>query len=138
QRQDLAVAFRRPQAPEIVGQLGRLPGVITAEGIRAVPIRIGSDHLARDSVIMGLPADATLRRLVDRAGASIALPADGVLMTKKLGEILGLRIGDRPNVEVREGDRPLVRPVVVGFVDDSVGLQVYARADLVSTLEKDG
>jgi putative ABC transport system permease protein len=59
-------------------------------------------------------------------------------MTKKLGEILGIRIGDRPNVEVREGDRAVVRPVVVGFIDESVGLQVYARADLVSTLEKDG
>ncbi len=137
QRQDLAVAFARPADPRVVTQLASMPGVITAEGIRAVPIRVRHEHRMRDSVLMGLPSEATLRRLVARAGHEVPIPADGVLVTTALGEILGVAVGDRLEVEVLEGDRRLLRPVVAGFVDESVGLQVYARAEVVSALEGD-
>jgi putative ABC transport system permease protein len=137
QRQDLSVSFAQPVAPRVVGDLASLPGVITAEGVRAVPIRVRHDHRERDSVLMGLPSEATLRRLVARGGREMPVPADGVLVTTALGKILGLTIGDRLEVDVREGKRPLVRPVVAGFVDESVGLQLYGRADIVSRLEGD-
>ncbi len=137
QRQDLAVAFARPADPRVVTQLASMPGVITAEGIRAVPIRVRHEHRMRDSVLMGLPSQATLRRLVARAGHEVPIPDDGVLVTTALGKILGLAVGDRLEIEVLEGDRRLVRPVVAGFVDESVGLQVYARTGVVSSLEGD-
>src|SRR6185295_14736902 len=101
-------------------QLARVPGVVTAEGIRAVPIRIGYEHRVRECVMMGLPAASTLRCLLGREGTEIRVPTDGVVMTRTLGDVLGLRIGDRPTVEVREGDRPIVHPVIIGFVDESV------------------
>jgi putative ABC transport system permease protein len=138
QRQDLTVAFARPMPPRVIAQFRRLPGVVTAEGLRAVPVRVRHAHRSRDSVAMGLPEEATLRRLVALGGGGVVeIPSDGVLMTKTLGELLELRIGDRAEIEVREGERPTVRPVVVGFIDESVGLQVYARADLLAELEGD-
>ena len=137
QRQDLAVVFARPVAPAVVAELARVPGVLTAEGVRAVPVRIRYEHRARDSVMMGLPAPNTLRRLVGHGGPEVAVPVDGVVLTKTLGDVLGLRIGDRPEVEVREGDRRTVRPVVVGFVDESVGMSIYAQAGTLAALEGD-
>jgi putative ABC transport system permease protein len=137
QRQDLAVAFARPVPPRAVGELANLPGVVKAEGVRAVPIRVRHDHRMRDSVLMGLPSEATLRRLIARSGHEVPVPADGVLATAALGKILGLVPGDRVEIEVLEGDRPRVRPVIAGFVDESVGLQIYGRADVVSGLEGD-
>jgi putative ABC transport system permease protein len=86
---------------------------------------------------MGLASDATLRRLVARGGHVVPVPDDGVLVTTALGKILGLARGDRLVVEVLEGDRRTVRPVVAGFVDEAVGLQVYARAEVVSGLARD-
>ncbi|HSU38971.1 MAG TPA: ABC transporter permease, partial [Polyangiaceae bacterium] len=137
QRQDLAVVFARPVAPAVVAELARVPGVLTAEGVRAVPVRIRHEHRARDSVMMGLPAPNTLRRLVGHGGPEVAVPVDGVVLTKTLGDVLGLRIGDRPEVEVREGDRRTVRPVVVAFVDESVGMSIYAQAGTLAALEGD-
>lgn len=138
QRHDLAVAFGKPAAPRVVGQLARMPGVVTAEGIRAVPVRVRHEHRSRDSVLMGLPEHATLRRLITRGGGyEVTVPEDGVLVTRTLGELLGLKVGDRPALEVREGERRTLRPVIVGFIDESIGLQVYGRADLVASLQGD-
>jgi putative ABC transport system permease protein len=138
QRQDLSVTFARPVAPRVVNQLARLPGVDSAEGMRVVPIRIRHEHRMRDSLLLGIPEKAQLRRLVTRGGGhEVSLPADGLLLTQTFADVLGIRIGDRPIIELREGERRSVRPVVAGFIDESVGMQLYARAELVATLEGD-
>jgi len=116
QRQDVAVVFAAPVTRAVVAELQRVPGVLTAEGLRAVPVRIHNEHRMRDSVMLGLPAEGTLRRLVGHGGSEVPVPGDGVVLTKTLGDVLGLRVGDRPYVELREGDRRTVRPVVAGFV----------------------
>jgi putative ABC transport system permease protein len=137
QRQDLAVSFDQPVSRRALRELASIPGVRQVEGIRGIAARIGHGHRARDVVLVGLPAGATLRRVVDKRGGPVALPPDGVLVTRKLGEVLGLRAGDRPDVELREGARPVVRPVVAGLVDESMGLQVYAREELIARLAGD-
>ena len=137
QRQDLSVAFARPISPRAVGELARLAGVVSAEGERVVPVRVRFDNRMRDSALVGLPAAATLRRLVERGGHDIPVPEGGVLVTRELGEILGLSVGDRVDLELREGERATVHPVVAGFVDEAVGLMVYGRAGLVAELEAD-
>ncbi len=137
QRHDLAVSFDRPLSPRALRELSAMPGVRQAEGLRAMAVRVRHDQRVRDTVLMGLPANATLRRLVERGGREVPVPADGLLVTSKLGEVLGVRAGDRLELEIREGARPTVHPVVAGFVDESVGLQLYAREDLIARLEGD-
>jgi putative ABC transport system permease protein len=137
QRQDLAVAFDRPVDTRAVEQLSQLPGVLRAEGLRAVPIRVRYDQRTRDSVLMGLASNGSLRRLVARGGHEVQVPDEGVLVTTALGKILGVRAGDLLDIEVLEGDRPRVRAPVAGFVDEAVGLQIYARAGTVARLEGD-
>jgi putative ABC transport system permease protein len=111
--------------------------VLAAEGLRTVPVRVRHEHRARDSVLIGLPSNASLRQLVERGGKSLAVPNDGVLVTSVLGRILELNIGDRLEIEVREGKRKSVRPVLVGFVDEAVGLSIYAPTELLAELEGD-
>ena len=137
QRQDVAVTFDRPISPRALRELAAIAGVRRVEGLRGIAARVRHEHRARDTMLVGLPHGGTLRRIVDKGGGVVPVPPDGILVTKKLGEVLGLRVGDRPEVELREGARPVVRPVVAGFVDESMGLQLYAREDLVARLEGD-
>ena len=137
QRHDISVTFTIPVPPRVIGELARMPGVITAEPLRAVPVRARHQHRERDTVLMGLSGEATLRRLVEQGGREVPLPEDGVLVTKKLGQLLGLATGDRFELEIKEGERPMVRPVVVGFVDEAAGLFIYARLGRVASLEGD-
>jgi len=137
QRQDLSVTFSRPVSERAVGQLARTPGVITAEGQRGIPIRVRHDHRVRDSVLVGLPEHSELRRLVEHGGREVPVPSDGVLLTKTLGQILDVRVGDRVDLDVRQGKRLPVHPLVAGFVDESVGLFVYGKQELIEALERD-
>jgi len=138
QRQDLAVVFSKPLTPNVVSRLGRVPGVLAAEGVRAISVRVRHHHRSRDSVLMGLPAASALRHLVTRGGGpEVAVPEDGVVLTKTLGDVLGLRIGDRAEVFLREGERRTVRPVVIGFVDESIGMSIYAQSGTLAALEGD-
>ncbi|HEY0708761.1 MAG TPA: ABC transporter permease [Polyangia bacterium] len=137
QRHDLSVSFMRPVSDRVLRELGAMPGVLRAESMRALPVRIRHEHRSRDSVIIALADDASLRRLIERDGRVLDVPRDGVLMTDKLAEVLGIQIGDRPELEIREGARPRVLPVVAGFVKDSIGLQIYARQGLIATLVRE-
>jgi putative ABC transport system permease protein len=137
QRQDLTVSFLRPVDARVVGELGRMPGVITAEGTHAVAVRARSAQHVRDTALVGLPTASTLRRLVGHRGAEVPIPADGVIVEKTLAEILDVHVGDRIELELREGDRRTVHPVVAGLVDETVGLFVYARSSLIADLEHD-
>jgi putative ABC transport system permease protein len=137
QRQDVAVVFARPVSPRVVGELRQLRGVDQVEGLRAVPVRVRNEQRARDSVVMGVPGGGSLRRLIGKGGREILLPADGVILTRTLGDVLGLRIGDRATLELRDGEHRTVAPVVAGFVDEAIGLQVYAEANTLASLEAD-
>jgi putative ABC transport system permease protein len=137
QRQALTVVFAHPVSSRVTGQLARIPGVVTAEGVRSIPVRVRHEQRSRESVLIGLPEAATLRRLVERSGKLLPLPSQGVLLTAKLGEVLGVRVGDRLQLELREGERPSVRPVVAGFVDETVSLSIYARSEVLADLEGD-
>jgi len=137
QRQDLTVVFAHPVSQRVTGQLARFPGVLTAEGVRSVPVRARHQQRNRDSVLIGLPDRATLRQLVRRDGRVAPLASDGVLLTTALAEILGVGVGDRLELELREGERRTVRPVVAGLVDESVGLSIYVRSQFLAQLEGD-
>ena len=49
------------------------------------------------------------------------------ILTRMLGDILELEVGDRVLVEVLEGDRPKVEVPVAGFVAEPFGLQAHMR-----------
>jgi putative ABC transport system permease protein len=137
QRQDLAVVFSHPRPLRAIGELQQRPGVRLAEPMRMVPVRVRHGHRWRDTVIVGLPPAAELRRLVDRHGPDVTLPDEGLLVSAKLAQVLGLAVGDRPVIERREGDRRAVQPAITGLLDDAVGLQIYATEQVVARLGRD-
>jgi putative ABC transport system permease protein len=137
QRQDLQVVFVRPVPPRAVSELEAWPGVRRAEGIRSVAVRARNEHHSRESVLLGLDRESTLRRLVSKSGALQPAPRDGVVLSAALAEVLDVRVGDRPELLLREGERPTVRPLVMGVLDDAVGLTIYASLELVAAMEGD-
>lgn len=122
-REDLTVTFLKPLPKSAINELRRLPGVFYAEGIRSVPVRYQAGHVGRDSVLMGYPKQMELRRLLGSGAREQELVPDGIVLTKMLGDILGVQLGDRLTVELREGQWLTRQVSVAGFVEEPFGLQ---------------
>jgi putative ABC transport system permease protein len=128
-REDAAVTFLKPLPERAVRALGHLPGVTAAEGIRMLPVRFRNGPRYRDGVIRGYPDGIQMRQFRDRLGYSKPLPADGVVLTDLLAEILGVQVGESIEVEIHEGQRGTRELVVSGLVDEAFGLQGSMRGE---------
>lgn len=137
-RQSATVSFVRPRSAEAVYAVQRLPGVGRVEPIRVVAARLRAGRRHRTLAITGLSPRASLARVVDRSGRPIALPPDGLVLSKMLAARLGVGAGSLVRVEVLEGTRPSRDVRVAALVDDSVGLQAYMAIDALRRLLREG
>lgn len=122
---DVSVAFIDPAPAPIEATLAGLPGVIAAEGHRAVPVRVRAGHRWRDTAVLGLPEEPKLRHIVDRSLEIVRLPRRGLAISAKLAELLDVEVGDSIELEIREGRRRVHRAEIAALIDDAFGLQTY-------------
>lgn len=138
QRQDAAVFFVEPASGKGLHDLEHLPGVIRAEPIRSVPVRLRHGHHQRRLSITGVAQGNGLSRLLDERGNPIVLPEEGLVMSEKLAEVIGARIGDAVQVEVMEGRRPRLEIPIRGLVTDFAGVAAYMDIRALRRLMKEG
>ena len=134
QRDDVMVSFTEPESAGVRGELTRLPGVLTVEPFRMVAARLRFEHRTKRVELTGLPPDGELRRLVDAKLRPVQLLASGVVLTRKLGELLGVRPGESIIVSVLEEARPVRTLQVAGLVDEPVGIGAYMDLHALHTL----
>jgi len=133
QREDLKVGLvTSVGAEEVLSELRDFPGVLSAEVVRAAPVRLRNGHRSRDVALTGVLAASQLRRLVDLRMAPRPLPADGMVLTSTLAEILMVRAGDTLEVHLLTGDRRTGTLTVTGVVDEPVGFGATMAADALA------
>jgi putative ABC transport system permease protein len=136
-REDVSVTFSQPVPGRSIRALDEVPGVLHAEGIRMLPVRYVAGPRERNSLIMGYPAGGRLRALVDKDAETIEPPREGILLSRKLAEILAVEAGQDVRLEVLEGQRPTLEVHVVGLVDDMLGLQGHMQLSALADLLKE-
>ncbi|HET6304391.1 MAG TPA: FtsX-like permease family protein [Myxococcota bacterium] len=134
QRDDATLAFHEPLPSRARFDLAHLPGVLRAEPWRAVPTRLRFEHRSKRTALLGLAPGTELRRLVDASLEEVALPPEGLVLTRRLGEILGVEPGDEVSIEILEGERAQRSARIAGFVDELIGLAAYMDADALARL----
>jgi len=138
QRQDVTVTFVEPASARALYEVDSLPGVLAVEPLRMVPARLRHRHRYRNLAVTGLVADPDLNRIVELSGHARTLPPEGLLMSRILGEVLGVRPGDRITIEVLEGARPVRETVVAGLVDDYMGVAAWMEIGALHRLLREG
>ena len=137
QREDLTVLFHEPRSARARYAIESLPGVLRSEPFRVVPARLRFEHAVRRVPLFGLEPGGELRRILDARGHATPLPPEGVVLTAKLAEILGVGVGDALTVEVLEGARPVRTVRVAGLTDELIGLSAYMDARALHRLMRE-
>ena len=138
ERGNSVVTFPHPLDRRIVGDLKREPGVLAVEGERIVPVRMRAGHRTYLTSVIGLPARSELRRPHDAALRPIEISPEGITLTRRLAERLGLAVGDIMTIEVMEGKRRKRDLPVSAIVDEVIGMSSYMEIDALNRLTGEG
>jgi len=138
ERGNMVVTFPRPLDRRIIGDLAREPGVLVVEAQRIVPVRLRAGHRSYLTSVIGLPRDAELRRPHDAALRPIAVTEEGLTLTRRLAERLGVTTGDPVIVEVMEGRRRVRTLPVAAVVDEVIGMASYMAIDALNHMTGEG
>ncbi len=122
---DVSIVFTEAGSPQSLHDAAHLPGVIRAEPFRAVAARVRFGARHKRIGITGLVRDPQLFRPLDASGRPVPIPEGGVVMSAKLAELLGVRVGETLSVEILEGERPIREVVLSGLTEDFAGLSAY-------------
>jgi putative ABC transport system permease protein len=87
---------------------------------------------------MGLPAEQRLNRVITLRGAAVRLPPDGLVLSRKLGEILDVAPGETVTIEVLEGRRAVRTAQVHSLIDEYMGTSAYMEIDALRRLLREG
>lgn len=138
QRQDITVNFVEPASSRSLHEIERMPGVVYAETLRAVPVRLRYGHRSRMASITGLAAGSRLNRVVNTDFRPVVIPPEGLVLSSKMGQILGVKAGEKIIVEVLEGRRPKRKVIVVELVDEFLGTSAYMESSALHRMLREG
>jgi putative ABC transport system permease protein len=106
-------------------ELARLPGVTMVEATRFVSVTFVNGHHRERGMIRGYAARPELYRVIDAQRRETLLDGRGLVLTDRLADKLGLRVGDTVRVEVLEGRERTLELTVGATVREMMGLNAY-------------
>jgi len=137
QRQDLTVTFVEPRNQAVLHELRQLPGVLRVEPTRALAVRLSNGRRAERTAIESAVPGSRLTARIDADGSEIELPPAGLMLSRRLADQLGLRSGDRVEVELLGGRRTHTTLPVASIVEEFVGARAYASEATLEALARD-
>lgn len=138
QTEDFTVTFVEPTSFAAVHELKSLPGVRHVEPFRSVPVQLRHGHRSYDTGIEGIPEESHLRKVIDANLQPIAIPGEGLILSRNLAEILQVEPGDEVVVEVKEGRRYVRRVPVVNLAEQYLGSGAYMDLAAANRLSGEG
>lgn len=133
-RADMDLAFEDERGRDALLEVRDLTGVDHAEPTLEVSCTfINGSHRHRAG-ITGLSRNARLTTPRNRQGTRVRVPSSGLLMSRKLAEILHTGAGQTVTVLPVKGRREPIQVPIVAIVDSFVGLGVYADLEYLSRL----
>lgn len=116
QRMDATLTFAETADDRTLAEVGRLPGVLAVEPMRASEVILTAGSRQRRETLIGLPQSAYLYRLLDQAQAVVAVRDDGVTLSQGLARKLGVGVGDTISMQATDGHRASAELTVIAIV----------------------
>jgi len=134
QREDVMVTYNEAQGPRALLEMAAMDGIIQVEPFRALPVWLQHGHRRKRIDIMGLMPGNGLHQLLDEHLNPVDLPPQGLVLSTKLADILGVEPGDQVTLDALEGRRSRLDMPVVAVVDEMMGLGAYMDAGALAHL----
>jgi len=131
---DFDLTFQAERSEDALAEAAQLPGVDRAEPQLNVACTFINGPYRHKGGITGLAPDATLTIPRDLEASAIPVPSAGLLMSRKLAEILHLECGDTVTIRPIKGLRRQRQVPIVEISEGYLGTAVYADIHYLSRL----
>ena len=132
--EDARVSLREPVDVHAAAELARLAAARYVEPQLNVVADLSYGPHEKRLAVQGLPPGSRLATPIDAAGGVLQPPRAGLLLSRKLAEILHVGPGDVVDLRPLVGRRRKTSAPVVGTVETYMGLSAYADLDYLSRL----
>jgi putative ABC transport system permease protein len=121
-------------------ELSRFPGVKRVESKAEIPATLKNNWREKDVVILGLPQDGQLHKILDKQGRQLAPPIYGIMISERLAELLDARVGTRVVVESVMAKDPAARQEVevTAIIPQFMGVNAYMEINSLQSMLKQG
>lgn len=126
-RSDYTVILQDERDRGALREAARLPGVHHAESLLHVACTLSRGWRRKKITVQGLLPDARLTNPRDIRANRARLPETGLLLSRKLADILDVSPGQYVTLRPIKGQRRASRVPVTGVVDNYFGLAAYAQ-----------
>ncbi|MEL0583879.1 MAG: FtsX-like permease family protein [Candidatus Thiodiazotropha sp. (ex. Lucinoma kazani)] len=129
QRQNMMVGLVETQSDTTLEAFRRMPGVLAVEPMRFVSADLSAGNRSHRGSIEGIASTPELQRVYDASGAVLEVPPDGLILSTKLADKLGVGVGESVWIEVLEDQRPVRKLPVVALFETYMGMPAYMNID---------
>lgn len=130
--QDMTILLRDPRGVGYDSEERLRVGVVEPQ--LYIPADLSNGAHKRTTGITGLPPGNRLYTPLGPDDQPITIPPAGMVLSKKLAEVLDVRVGDSILLQPLIGERRRVQAPIVAIVDSYVGLLAYADIRYLSRL----
>lgn len=123
---DVDIGMRDEASMRALYEARSLPGVDYAEPLLGVRCDLRHGRNARRMVITGLSESHRLTTPMDADQKPIRIPDDGLVLSRKLAELLDVRVGDKLEMTPVRGRRETRHVRVASIVETFLGMDCYA------------
>ena len=134
QREDINFSFIEARPYRALEEIKALPGVLAVEPIRNIAALLKFKHYKKRSSVTGLIENADLRRVIDSELKPVKMPKRGLVLSKKLAEILHIEVGELLTVEVLVEKRPVLKIPVVAITQQYIGTGAFMEIRALNNL----
>jgi putative ABC transport system permease protein len=131
---DVTVGMRDERGRRALYEAAALPGVDYAEPMLGLTCDVRHGRYARRLVVSGLSPGHRLLTPMTADLRPIDIPPEGLVLSRKLAQILRVDVGDTLAVTPVRGRRETVHVPVLSTVDSFLGLECYADIRYLSRI----
>ncbi len=133
-RGDITVWTAEPVDDSVRLELARLPGVTQVESTRFAQVTVVNGQRRERTILRGYAPRPELYRIIDVNQKEQLLEGQGLVLTDRMADKLGLRLDDTVRIEVQEGRKRTLLLPLRATVREMFGMNAYLARDELNRL----
>ena len=134
ERQDGTITFLGSKPAAALYEVARLPGVLAAEPFASLGVQISKGPVSRRIGLTAYAAGSDQARLLDDQLRPVALPDEGLIVSRSLARLLRVGLGDSVQIRPLDGGGQMYTVSVAGLIEGYLGLAAYMDIDALDAL----